>query len=153
MQTFMPHRDMMISIRCLDKRRLNKQKLEALQILEILLGAKDGGSYKNHPAVLQYIGYEGYLAIYGWACCKICNERGIKDRANISEKFIHYICQLTLKGKSFSKPPYIGNEDYHSSHRAALLAKDPTWYSQFKWSEVPVINYYWPSKMGDIINV
>jgi hypothetical protein len=51
----------------------------------------------------------------------------------------------------FWEPPWLGNESLHSSHRAALLYKDYSWYSKFGWSEQPAVPdkkgrlpYYWP---------
>jgi hypothetical protein len=37
----------------------------------------------------------------------------------------------------FPLPPIIGYEPFHAGHRAALLAKDPAWYSKFGWTEIP----------------
>ncbi len=31
-----------------------------------------------------------------------------------------------------------------SNHRAALLYKDPEYYSQFGWTEEPALEYHWP---------
>lgn len=45
----------------MDKLRLNKQILECRQILDALNGAK---AWSNHPCVLQYRGYEGWLQDY-----------------------------------------------------------------------------------------
>jgi hypothetical protein len=47
-------------------------------------------------------------------------------------------------------PPWLGIEEFHSSHRAALLAKDYDWYSQWGWVEKPVIDYWWPTKEMEI---
>jgi hypothetical protein len=48
-------------------------------------------------------------------------------------------------------PPWFGNERLHSSHRAALLYKNPEWYGRFGWKEKPAVPdakgrlpYYWP---------
>jgi hypothetical protein len=37
----------------------------------------------------------------------------------------------------------LGNEDFHSSHRANLLRKDKEFYSQFEWGENPEDPYLW----------
>ena len=42
-------------------------------------------------------------------------------------------------------PSWLGRGDFHASHRAALLAKDPDWYGQLGWSEPPVVAYVWPT--------
>jgi hypothetical protein len=45
---------------------------------------------------------------------------------------------------SVEMPPWMGDERLHSSHRGALLVKDPVWYGQFGWGEKPQIDYFWP---------
>lgn len=50
-------------------------------------------------------------------------------------------------------PEWFGREDFHSAHRAILLAKDPKYYVQFGWKETPAVKnlrgqypYVWPVK-------
>lgn len=43
-----------------------------------------------------------------------------------------------------TRPPWLGDERVHSSHRANLLRKKYAHYSQFGWKETPVKGYYWP---------
>ena len=40
-------------------------------------------------------------------------------------------------------PDWIGNEKFHSSHRANLLRKDEKFYSKFNWSEDKTNPYAW----------
>ena len=49
MQTFLPYPDFVASARCLDRRRLGKQRVEVLQLLRALL--VPGSGWANHPAV------------------------------------------------------------------------------------------------------
>ena len=46
------------------------------------------------------------------------------------------------------KPHWLGNESFHSSHRANLLRKDQEYYSQFKWKENPNSPYVWHDTEG-----
>ena len=56
-----------------------------------------------------------------------------------------------LGSKLFSRhwklPPFIGNPDFHLSHRLNLLWKDPEWYSTYFEEPVPTSKppYLWPS--------
>ena len=138
MQTFLPTPDFATSARWLDRRRLGKQRLEALQILRGLRGYTQG--WNNHPAVQQWRGYEAALAQYGLACCAEWTARGYIDNMAPLLRAL----QSTLEPAVL--PPWLGDARLHASHRAALLAKDYAWYSQFGWSESPGIDYYWPSK-------
>jgi len=45
-------------------------------------------------------------------------------------------------------PEWLGNEKFHSSHRANLLRKDFDWYSQFKWTENSESPYLWKDTTG-----
>ena len=52
MQTFLPYADFVKTAKCLDYRRLGKQRIEAFQILNILEGKTTKAGWKHHPAVL-----------------------------------------------------------------------------------------------------
>ena len=39
----------------------------------------------------------------------------------------------------YVRPDWITNEEVLSSHRSALLYKDPVWYGQFGWNEKPAV--------------
>ena len=136
MQTFLPFPDFQKSASVLDNRRLSKQRVEALQILNTLTGKSKG--WANHPAVQQWKGYEGALSYYGWVMCVEWINRGFNS--TIHEKFCPFLYR--------ELPPWLGNEKYHSAMRANLLRKDPVWYGKFGWVEDPATPYFWPSKEG-----
>lgn len=61
--------------------------------------------------------------------------------------------RLSLRDKEWTgdPPSWLGREDFHSAHRAILLAKDPTYYVKFGWKEKPAVKnlrdqypYVWP---------
>lgn len=127
--------------------RLGKQRVEAYQTLKVLLGLgkrnKNGKlAWENHPAVKMWKGYE--LSLYHYTRCIIEEwvSRGYKDTVmgKINELKDKYILE-----KRICHPPWLMyNEEFHSSHRAALLAKNYEYYKQFNWKEKPEINYIWP---------
>lgn len=136
MQTFLPYPDFEKSARCLDRRRLGKQRLEAKQIWLALEGGSVG--WKNHPAVLMWTGCENALIQYGIAICNEWITRGYKDT----------LLPWFLERKSFHDQPtmpfWFGDKEFHAAHRAALLSKDPEWYRGFGWKEQPGVHYLWP---------
>jgi len=137
MQTFLPYPSFIESARCLDNKRLGNQRREVLSILTALTDPTVG--WQNHPAVKMWRGYGSALIDYGLTICIWWKIRGYKDTC--------YSKILKSIGKfpdQLYNPPWLGDEDFHSSHRAALLAKDPEWYGQFGWSEEPKIEYIWP---------
>jgi hypothetical protein len=49
-------------------------------------------------------------------------------------------------GGEFELPEWLGNEDFHSSHRANLIRKDQSFYSKYGWLENPSDPYMWMDK-------
>jgi len=128
MQTFLPYSNFEKSSKCLDYRRLGKQRPEVKQILNAILYHT---GWRNHPIVKMWTGYEEALKYYGNCVIHEWCERG-------------YVNNMELfPVRNVVYPPWLGMEKFHSSHRAALLAKDFKWYSQFGWKEEPKIDYIW----------
>lgn len=141
MQTFLPYADFEKTAKCLDWRRLNKQKLEAKQIHNIITGkAKPNKNGKigwiHHPSVLMWVGHANALAIYH----NLCIEEWIKRGYNNNMLFIEARSPVLY-------PKWLGYEKFHSAHRQTLLSKDFEWYSQFGWKEKPKYEYWWPVKL------
>jgi len=139
MQTFLPYPSFVESARCLDYRRLGKQRVEAYQILRTLTGESQG--WKNHPAVLMWEGYPQLLACYGAEICTEWIRRGYRD--SIRPKFRAFLLH------SFADeymPVWFEDERLHASHRSNLLRKDPTFYGRYGWTEPDNLPYYWPTK-------
>lgn len=130
MQTFLPVPDFGHTARILDWRRLGKQRAEARQILNTL---RNGGGWKNHPAVLMWAGFEDALIIYSNICIEEWMRRGYNNSMLILDANLE--CE---------KPPWLGDESFHASHRSNLLRKDPEFYKQFNWTEPPDLPYVWP---------
>lgn len=138
MQTFLPSKSYAQSAKFLDWRRLGKQRVEALQILNCL--TVKPSRWKNHPAVLMWKGYEGALCVYGLEICLEWRKRGYRDKC--LEKFAE-----AIQGRDLTNPPWLGDERLHKSHRSNLLRKLPKYYSQFGWSEPPNLEYFWPIRL------
>lgn len=135
MQTFLPYADYGKSASCLDYRRLGKQRIETLQILNALSGRSKG--WVNHPATKMWKGYEYSLIVYGMTMCEEWISRGYKDTTY--EKILDFI-SLYVAGP---RPRWL-NDEFCASHRSNLLRKAPDHYSQFGWSEPDNLPYIWP---------
>jgi hypothetical protein len=138
MQTFLPHDDFRKSAKCLDKKRLMKQRVETTQILRALCGVKKG--WNNHPATKMWKGHEGALAEYGWAIHEECCERSVADNTGAGANFYLFMDDFG----NTDPPDWLSNEEFHASHRSNLLRKDPEWYGQFGWEEPDDLEYVWP---------
>jgi len=137
MQTFMPYPDFAETARCLDYRRLGKQRVECMQILGVLQGKTSG--YARHPAVLMWQGHEGVLCTYATVMSIEWMRRGFVD--GVAHHFTSTLGQ-------FAPPPWLGDRRFHASHRSNLLRKDPNHYGQFGWKERHDLPYVWPTKEG-----
>jgi hypothetical protein len=130
MQTFLPYKSFTKSAEALDSKRLGKQRLEAKQILNVLLN--DSTGWRNHPIVKMWRGYEPALNEYLRACIEEWKKRGYKNTMSpfpMRSKIVH--------------PPWLGNRKFHLSHRSNLLRKNSGHYSQFHWHVPPDLPYLW----------
>jgi hypothetical protein len=135
MQTFLPYPDFRKSLECLDPKRLGNQVYrEGLTLLR--------GGWENHPAKRMWDGYTAALAQYCYVGLDVLADRGLY--------YDHHRPELLAKmqGITIVYPPWLGNSQFHASHRSNLLRKDPHWYGQFGWKEPPDLEYVWPTKAG-----
>ncbi len=147
MQTFLPYPDFKQTVKSLDKKRLFKQLVEAKQILCILKvgdipeqwkqtkSYSNPRSWKNHPAVQMWVGYEECLREYYNTVLTECLGRLIKT-----------VQQRLVCSENIIKPWWLGDENYHRAMRARLIEKDYSHYfANFK-EDFGFNNseYFWP---------
>ena len=147
MQTFLPYKSFTESAKCLDMKRLGKQRVETWQIYQTIKGISKGNGWRNHPAVLMWKDNPYELLKYGIAICEEWIRRGYKD--TMLQRFNDAILiepeYQTLNGfKVYHLPEFLGDEEFHSSHRQTLLFKNQPHYSNFGWTETPKYEYKWP---------
>ena len=121
MQTFLPFPDFQQSAAVLDRERLGKQRVEALQILRALVIPEYG--WQSHPAIRMWMGYVPALTMYGLAMVDEWTARGGEDttRAKIME-FAPQAAHPDYAAK-IPMPPWLGEPDLHLSHRSRLLPR------------------------------
>jgi hypothetical protein len=139
MQTFLPYASFSKSAACLDNKRLGKQRVEALQILNVLAGKTS--AWKHHPAVLMWAGHEKALRQYLRAVILEWKRRGFKNGIPIPG-------ELTLLPRDI--PLWMGSRRFHSSHRSNLLRKDPQHYARIGWKVDPNLPCYWPVRIAEL---
>jgi len=150
MQTFLPYPSFIDSARCLDVKRLGKQRVECKQLL-LALGVPVGehqpkrSSWVTHPATRMWRRHELTLAHYGAVMCREWRERGYRDVLLDQFKVAYDWLQGECKGLAY--PNWIGYDAFHSSHRSNLLRKNMAWYGRFGWSEPSDLAYFWPVEM------
>ena len=148
MQTFLPYPSFRESAKSLDSKRLGKQRVESKQILIALgygVGEHEGNPnsrWRHHPAVRMWRGHEFYLVDYSLAVCCEWIIRGYRD--TLHDQFHRLWTRLGMAKDTWHRPEWIGDENFHASHRSNLLRKLPDHYSQFGWTEPDDLEYVWP---------
>ncbi len=137
MQTFMPEPTFSRSLVVLDRQRLGKQRVEAKQLLRALNGETKG--WVNHPATRMWRGHEGALAVYGEMTCLLWRSRGYQD------SLLPYFLEMQRQhADTLALPGWMGDADFHRSHRSNLIRKDQAFYGP-RWPGVPDdLPYIWP---------
>jgi hypothetical protein len=136
MQTFLPYAGFADTALVLDKRRLGKQRVETIQVLRAL--TVPGYGWRHHPAAALWAGYEEALVRYGLDVCAVWCAFGNADtcaatlasdlRTTTGRSAARTQSELAEAGEL---PPWLGDADFHRSHRSALLRKDPVHYRPF----------------------
>lgn len=160
MQTFVPYDSYIRIAASLDNKRLGKQRVEAMQILNCL---RKPNRWKNHPAVRMWQGYEQALAVYMDMTIMEWTARGFKNTMPFNYKMEEW---FDLDG---SFPWWFGDEAVHKSHRQMLVWKSIdeylrtgkpdtfNWYAKQGWHEEYTASldtfggYVWPVELKSVI--
>lgn len=131
MNVFLPYPSIIKSVRALDYRRLGKQRVECLQILNVLQGKTKG--WGNHPATRMWRGYESALIAYMNACIEEWVRRGYKNTM-----------PLRKIRKPIEYPPWFGDRKLHRAYQSNLLRKDKDYYGSMFPGVPDDLPYVWP---------
>lgn len=120
----------------LDKRRLNKQIIEVKQILAALNGTD---AWSNHPAVLQYRGYEFWLRCYKRVLENV--QYGGKDSIR---------CQYNDFRARETTPDW-HTQEYYDQMKRRLYTKAPEHYKHWAYLGESQENWYWSNELNKFI--
>jgi Pyrimidine dimer DNA glycosylase len=138
LQTFVPYADFGRSAEVLDDKRLGKQRVEVLQIMQVLLRLRWNNAigeienfqprgWTSHPAVLMWQGYERALLEYQRTVCDVWTSRGFKDTCY--PKTLGLVLRWNAGTlPEYVDPPWRGDERLHRSHKSNLIRKDADLY-------------------------
>lgn len=146
----------------LDKRRLNKQRVEAYQIISTIEKGTTGWS--NHPATIMWIGYTTALRYYYNQITLECIKRKIEvtmplypfgDETVRYQTVDEFLCNAPMPKECIVFPWWFTWEPLIASHRVSLMRKMPEYYTDELWSQEEYIDisqyvgtgYVWPSKV------
>lgn len=143
-QTFLPYPDFEETALALDPRRLGKQRVEAFQCLRAHL--VPGHGWRHHPASKMWLGHDEALAAYALTICRVWVAKGHADTVAgkvVAELGSEPRTQAALRTAG-ALPWWLGDDAFHTSHRSALVRKDPAWYRPL-FPDVPDdLPYVWP---------
>ena len=167
MQTFITNSTDSLGVENLDNKRLNKQLLEARQILNILVTMRNDSTatpaWRNHPAVKMWRGHEWQLFRYCIRVVIAMQERGISYSKNYDaiDQLIKQVPDITADDIPKWMADPIQFDKIITTHRSSLYYKDPVYYAQFE-GEAEFLdnnrdwmlccdrcNYYWPTHAED----
>lgn len=148
MQTFLPFPDFEQSARCLDSKRLGKQRVETLQLLQALhrkqCNLSEKVAWSNHPAAKMWQGHEQALIAYGVSVCDEWISRGYKDTCRA--KILAFVGEF----EPSSDPLFLGDDEFHLSHQSNLLRKDFNHYvAYFEGFTDAGLPYVWPHEQEE----
>jgi hypothetical protein len=130
-QTFLPYASFRRSAAVLDRTRLGKQRVEALQILRAQ--HVPGYGWRHHPAVKMWRDREEALACYGLEICREWIRRGHRD--TVTGTLIEELGRAPRPQPELRRlgllPRWLGNRAFHLAHRSSLVRKDPEHYRPF----------------------
>jgi hypothetical protein len=156
MQTFLTSTQSFTeTARSLDNKRLNKQALEAWQIMMVNLrltpdgNIRQGKAWANHPATLMWTGCEMLLQHYINCMVSEWKRRGYSS--TIASNAQRTMNQAEEQGllNGFQLPQWLADENTYeqivASHRRALLVKDYERYRHNKWldDQPSTYEYVW----------
>ncbi|WP_026555128.1 MSMEG_6728 family protein [Arthrobacter sp. 35W] len=149
MQTYLPYPDFQQSAAALDTTRLGKQRVEALQILRALV--IPGYGRQSHPAIRMWMGYVPALTKYALAMADEWIARGNPDNTRDSIK--EFAPQAAHPGYAdkIPMPPWLGEEDFHLSHRSRLLRQDAHFYGEAFAGTPTDLELIWPEPRHEFI--
>jgi hypothetical protein len=141
MQVFLPYKCFEQSAKVLDMKRLGKQRVEVLQLLNSITKIKNNEPYKgwsNHPCRKMWHNYSNALVVYGQAICKEWLSRGYKDTC------YDKITSFYNPNEETVVPSFVGDDNFHESHRSMLIQKKPDFYRSLFPDTPDNLEYIWP---------
>ena len=144
MQTFLPYADFAASAKCLDNKRLGKQRIETWQLLDLILNQTKESRWRTHPAYEMWFLYPEALTLYGIEICKEWKRRGYKD--TMLERFESVYKKQKGYFNNIQPPYWLGYDKFHISHQSNLIRKNAKHYKK-QFSKVPDnLPYVWPTR-------
>jgi hypothetical protein len=153
-QTFLPYPDFDRCAAVLDDRRLGKQRVETLQVMQVILRLRWNNpagvietfvpkGWRSHPCVLMWQEHGCALGQYQGAICDEWISRGFNDTCLAKTRGLLEAADA-IQPVSRTPPPWLGDATLHLSHQSNLIRKDPDVYATVFPGVPPDLPYVWP---------
>jgi len=176
MQTFLPYPDFVQTSKVLDNKRLGKQRVEALQILQVLaIGPYQmlinyrqdntpvwescnleefNESKKNKTPTVRKTPWYNHPAVQMWrGYDRSLVEYGFNICNEWSARGFRDTCypkfrsiECNIEHLPVVIPYWIGDNNFHCSHQSNLIRKLPEYYTKYFPGTPNNLAYIWPSK-------
>jgi hypothetical protein len=156
MQTFLPYADFARSAHVLDRARLGKQRVEAIQVVRAITIPTYG--WRNHPAAVMWRGYLEGLGAYSLAITAEWTSQGYADTcaatitADLAAAGITTVRSQDELAALGLLPPWLGDENFHRSHQSSLVRKLPEHYGPLFPGVPDDLPYVWPGESPSTTN-
>ena len=161
--TFIIVPDIVKTAQLLDTKRLGKQRIEALEIINCLeefdKTGKITSKWGNHPVVKCWMGFTNHLKVYYNIILREWINRGYNNNMEfyqIENENLYHIVPCNFHNNSivfcgtynyYSFPFWVAFYPFYMSHQASLCRKYPKYYSSLLREELNYfleIGYFWP---------
>ncbi|QIN54404.1 hypothetical protein [Cedratvirus kamchatka] len=120
----------------MDRQRTGKQRVEAMQLLDVLLSRKPLSSWKNHPATKMWSPWPEALKLYHNMFIQEWIKRGYKNTMKLEK-----IDENKIEEQGV--PEFLTNRHFIERMQANLLSKDVDFYGEYGWQVQPTTGYFW----------
>jgi hypothetical protein len=129
--TYLPYPSFELSAEVLDNKRLVTQRLHAFKLIKTIVEGE--GPLTAHPASHMWGRNPAALMRYHDVIVNHISLRFMRPGG------------FRFDQKAYTMPDWFGDLEFHSRHKASLLAQDEAHYRKFDWLERPQICYLWPT--------
>jgi len=128
---------------CMDDQTLARECVNVHTILKALKTPKDKRQVEDSQVKL-WRGYEALLTVIGVCAGTERRERGYPEPLLREILLLGRADVERAHKKGTPIPSWFGDENFHSMHRASLIAFMPSWYRRHGWIEQPR-QIVWPT--------
>lgn len=143
MQTYLPLPELEGSFLCLDDLTLRQQCLDAVRLLDCLVGYDP--CWTRHPAFRMWYGFEQMLCCYA----HMAHDFHLRRLTTHSQLFSWFMLQETVRRRpdlmgTPAVPPWWNDRRLHTSHQSNLVRKNPAHYGPIFPKTKPSPVWCWP---------